>query len=135
MRYTPDGFNVEVVFILVVLILAVVGGLVLMLSVTVSVIRVVICFIVDVTAFVIILATPSVVGEAVVSVILVIMVGDIVDTSVLLFVMSTGFGDIELIDDRRDAVVLFVIISGEKNRRRALKLILLCLVSSSVNDF
>ena len=112
-----------------------VGGLVLMLSVTVSVIRVVICFIVDVTAFVIILATPSVVGEAVVSVILVIMVTDIVDTSVLLFVMSTGFGDIELIDDRRDAVVLFVIISGEKNRRRALKLILLCLVSSSENNF
>ena len=111
MRYTPDGFNVEVVFILVVLILAVVGGLVLMLSVTVSVIRVVICFIVDVTAFVIILATPSVVGEAVVSVILVIMVTDIVDTSALLFVMSTVFGDIELIDDRPAAVVLFAIVS------------------------
>ena len=88
-----------------------VSGLVLMLSVTVSVIRVVICFIVDVTAFVIVLATPSVVGEAVVSVILVIMVRDIVDTSVLLFVISTVFGDKELIDDRAAAVVLFAIIS------------------------
>ena len=101
----------EVVFLGVVLIIVVVGGLVLMLSVTVSVIRVVICFIVDATAFVIILATPSVVDEAVVSVILVIMVRDIVDTSVLLFVISTVFGDKKLLDDRPAAVVLFAIIS------------------------
>ena len=82
-----------------------------MLSVTVSVIRVVICFIVDVTAFVIILATPSVVGEAVVSVILVIMVRDIVDPSVLLFVITSVFCDKELLDDWPAAVVLFAIVS------------------------